>query len=229
MARSLTPFPLAGSLRSADPALQLHRDMSRLVEDVVRGFGMPTLAGGRAIMTPPRLDVSETENELRIRAELPGVVPDEIDIELDGDVLTVRGEKRVEQEDDDERYHVVERAYGAFARSIQLPFAPNPEDVQASFDNGVLTIALPKGSAQQTSRRIQVQSGAPSRSGNGQASGVDRAAAGDKPGISAQSAEGAKGRATQQAAAGGEAQQGSAASSESPAASSGQGKKRPAT
>jgi HSP20 family protein len=228
MARSLIPFPLAGSLRTADPALQLHRDMSRLVEDVVRGFGMPTLTGSRAIMTPPRLDVSETENELRIRAELAGVVPDEIEIDLDGDVLTIRGEKRVEQEDDDERYHVVERAYGAFARSIQLPFAPNPEDVQASFDNGVLTITLPKGSAQQTSRRIQVQSGAPSRNGNGQASGVDRAAAGDKPGMSAPSAEGAKATATQQAAAGGQAQEGSAAP-EPAAASSEQAAKRSAT
>jgi HSP20 family protein len=229
MARSLTPFSLPGALRTADPALQLHRDMSRLVEDVVRGFGMPTLTGTRAIMTPPRLDVSETENELRIRAELAGVVPDEIEIDLDGDMLTIRGEKRVEQEDDEERYHVVERAYGAFARSIQLPFAPNPEDVQASFDNGVLTITLPKGSAQQTSRRIQVQSGAPSRSGNGQGSGVDRAAAGDKPGMSGASAEGGGATATEQAAAGGTAQEGSAAGTEAPAGSSGQAGKRSAT
>jgi HSP20 family protein len=138
-------------------------------------------------MTPPRLDVSETDKELKIRAELPGVAEEDLSVELDGDLLTIRGEKKVEEEEKDERHHVVERAFGSFMRTIQLPFAPKPDQVQASFENGVLTIAVPKSAEQQGSHRIQLSHGKPA--GGGRAQTVDRAAAGDKPGQSGTSAE----------------------------------------
>ena len=103
------------------------------------------------------MNVSETENEIRITAELPGVTEQDIDISLDDDVLTIRGEKKFERTDDKENFHFVERSYGTFQRSLRLPFPVDPEQVQASFENGVLTVTVPKTGRQERSRRIQVQ------------------------------------------------------------------------
>jgi HSP20 family protein len=98
------------------------------------------------------MNVSETDKEIRITAELPGVTEQDIDVSLDDDVLTIRGEKKFERKDEKENFHFVER-------SLLLPYAINPEQVQASFENGVLTVTLPKMERQERSRRIQVQGG----------------------------------------------------------------------
>ena len=111
------------------------------------------------------MNVSETENEIRISAELPGVKEDDIDVSLNDDLLTIRGEKRFERKDEKENFHFVERSFGTFQRSIRLPFAVNPDQVQASFENGVLTVTLPKSAQQERTRRIQVQRGAGGSSG----------------------------------------------------------------
>ena len=103
------------------------------------------------------MNVSETEKELRITAELPGVTEQDIDISLDDDVLTIRGEKKFGRTDDKENFHFVECSYGTFQRSLRLPFPVDPEQVQASFENGVLTVTVPKTGRQERSRRIQVQ------------------------------------------------------------------------
>jgi HSP20 family protein len=175
MARSIVPFPL-GSNAEIYPVLQIQR----LFDDMLRGFAPPAVAGGKLAMTPPRIDVSETDQELRVRAEMPGVGEDDFSVELDGDVLTIRGEKKVEEEEKDERRHIVERAFGSFMRSIQLPFAPKPDQIQASFENGVLTVTIPKSAGQQGTHRIQVARG--KTDGGAAARTIDRAAAGDKPG-----------------------------------------------
>ena len=99
----------------------------------------------------------ETEKEIRVSAELPGVGEQDVDISLNDDVLTIRGEKKFERTDDKENFHFVERSYGTFQRSLRLPFPVDPEQVQASFENGVLTVTLPKTGRQERSRRIQVQ------------------------------------------------------------------------
>ena len=103
------------------------------------------------------MNVSETENEIRITAELPGVTQQDIDVSLDDDVLTIRGDKKFERTDDKENFHFVERSYGTFQRSLRVPFPVDPEQVQARFENGVLTVTLPKTGQQERSRRIQVQ------------------------------------------------------------------------
>jgi HSP20 family protein len=104
------------------------------------------------------MNVSETDKEIRITAELPGVDQNDVDVSLDDDVLTIRGEKKFEQKEEKENFHFVERSYGTFQRSVRLPFPVDPEQVNASFENGVLTVSLPKTAQQERSRKIQIQS-----------------------------------------------------------------------
>ncbi|HET9147284.1 MAG TPA: Hsp20/alpha crystallin family protein [Acetobacteraceae bacterium] len=189
MARSIIPFVFEGSYgRSADPFLMLHREINRLFDDTLRGA--PGMGSG-AVMEAPRMNVSETEQEIRIEAELPGVAEDDVQIEMTNDLLTIRGEKRTEKEDQDKNknYHIVERSYGSFSRSIRLPFAAKPDQVSASFHNGVLTITVPKAAAQEKVHRIQVRSGSGATIGNqskiegqGQASGSGELAGTGKTG-----------------------------------------------
>ena len=121
------------------------------------------------------MNVSETDKEIRITAELPGVTEQDIEVSLDDDVLTIRGEKKFERKDDKENFHFVERSYGTFQRSLRLPYAVDSEQVQASFENGVLTLTVPKTGRQERSRRIQVQGrGA---TGQGATGGTGRTAA----------------------------------------------------
>jgi len=173
--------PLVRTPTGTDPFLQMQQEMSRLFEDAFRGFGSPAMAGARTIAAP-RLNVSETDDAIRIEAELPGVAADDVHVELADDVLMIRGEKRAEQEkgNKDERYHVMERSYGSFACAIPLPFAVKPDQVQASFENGVLTIIVPKSAARDSVHRIAVRSGGAQRGGP-KIKSVDRAAAGGKP------------------------------------------------
>jgi HSP20 family protein len=182
--RSLFPFlggsPAERAGGSLDPLLQFRREMDRLFDEVFR-YGVPTMTGAGGAMAP-RMDIKESEGELKVCVELPGVDQKDVEVTLDGDLLTIRGEKKAEAEDRNENYQIMERSYGSFARSIRLPYAANPDQVQASFENGVLIVTLPKSQAQQR-RRIDVKSAVPSESAGGGAA-VDRAAAGDKPGVS---------------------------------------------
>jgi HSP20 family protein len=92
----------------------------------------------------PSLDVSETKNNIVVKAEAPGVDPKDIDISLMGDVLTIKGEKRQEKEEKDQNYHRVERSYGVFTRSVRLPQEVQSDKIEASYKNGILKITLPK-------------------------------------------------------------------------------------
>jgi HSP20 family protein len=161
MARNpLTPFRSSlGMLGGNDPFLSLHRDMNRLFDDVLRGTNSPaTGQGGSGSFINAHMNVSETDKEVRVTAELPGVTEQDIDVRLDDDVLTIRGEKKFERNDENENFHFVERSYGTFQRALRLPFPVNPDQVQARFDNGVLTVTLPKTAQQERSKRIQIQS-----------------------------------------------------------------------
>ena len=150
--RFLTPFSGRGLL-GRDPFLELHREVNRLFDDSLRGASQGS--GSGALMSPS-IDVCETEDGLEISAELPGVAEDDIDLRLDGDMLTISGEKRQQRKDDQNRF--VERSYGSFTRSIQLPFTPDPDKVQADSDKGVLTIKLPRSVEQERSKRISIGS-----------------------------------------------------------------------
>jgi HSP20 family protein len=105
------------------------------------------------------MDVTETENEVMITAELPGLDAKDFDITLVGDVLTIKGEKKFERQQDIGNGRFMERRYGSFARSLTLPFAVAEEKIDANYDKGVLTIRIPKpAEMKRTARRIEVKS-----------------------------------------------------------------------
>jgi HSP20 family protein len=154
MASFFTPFTSRMPIGRSDPFMELHREMNRMFDDVFRAVGgMPATA----VMAAPRIDVHEAEGKYELTAELPGVTEKDIDLRIEDDVLTIRGEKRSERKDEQAR--LSERVYGSFQRSIQLPFLPDPSQVQANFENGVLTISLPKQGKQEKSHRIEVRGG----------------------------------------------------------------------
>ena len=92
----------------------------------------------------PSMDLAETENELIVKAELPGLTEKEVDVVLEDDVLTIKGEKKQEKEEKGKHFHRVERSYGAFQRAFRLTSPVKSEEVSAKFENGVLEITLPK-------------------------------------------------------------------------------------
>ncbi len=92
----------------------------------------------------PAMDVYEEKDEWIVKAEIPGLSKDDIDITLDGNTLTIKGEKKKEEEIKEENYYRCERTFGAFSRSIELPAEVKTDKVNASFKNGVLEIRLPK-------------------------------------------------------------------------------------
>jgi HSP20 family protein len=151
--RNLTPYSRGRGQFGLDPLLDLHREMNRMFNDVFSGGALADVRGGG--MNMPRLDVREKDGELCVMAELPGVDQRDLDIQLDKDVLTIRGERRNETQEDDANYYLMEHSYGRFERSVQLPFTPKPDEVKASFDKGVLTIRMPK-TQDQGAHRIQL-------------------------------------------------------------------------
>ena len=92
----------------------------------------------------PALDLTENPSELIVKAEIPGLDPKEVDISLADKLLTIKGEKKQEREEKEENYHLIERSFGSFSRSIQLPTEVKSDKISASYKNGILKIVLPK-------------------------------------------------------------------------------------
>ena len=167
MARSLVPFsrnmPAPWRSSDNDPFMAMRREIDRLFDDAFGGFGFPSLFGpvtGRmsAEMVAPQMDVSETERELQIAAELPGIDPKDVEVLLADDRLTIRGETKADREENQRNYHIMERSRGSFSRSLRLPFAADPNQVKAAFKDGVLTITIPKPKeVLEKQHRIEVQ------------------------------------------------------------------------
>lgn len=106
----------------------------------------------------PPVDIFEEAEGLRIAAEIPGVRPEDISISLEGNLLTIHGVKQMQAEEKTERVHRYERTYGSFERTFTLPASVDAQGIQASYDNGVLTVTLPK-SEKARPRQIQVRAG----------------------------------------------------------------------
>ena len=144
----------------ADPFFQLHREMNRLFDDFFADFAAPALTpGGASGARGIHMDVRETGDAFELEAELPGVSEDDIHVELSENLLTIRGEKTVEEKDDGEGA-VRRRAYSSFQRSLSLPFDVDPERIDATFKNGVLKLTLPKPAGLESSvKKIAVKRG----------------------------------------------------------------------
>ncbi len=143
-----------------DPFSLLQREVNRAFDEVFRGF--PAVGRGAAGLGgfAPQLDVRETEGGLEIAAELPGMSEQDVDLRLEGDLLTLSGEKKDERTQDQGGLHLTERSFGRFQRSFRLPYRPDPNQVQAQFDKGVLRVTLPRPQPQQQGAgRIQIQAG----------------------------------------------------------------------
>jgi HSP20 family protein len=138
------------------------RDVNRFFDDMARDF-----RGVASRLRPTsalRLDVHESENELCVVADLPGVAPEDVEVRVDGNMLTVSAERRSDSEQQQASYHMMERGHGFMRRTVQLPFAPDPDSVRANCDNGVLTVRMPKHSGPRGGRRIDVTSTGTARS-----------------------------------------------------------------
>ncbi len=121
---------------------RIRREMDRLWDSFLEGRPMRKAGDGGEWL--PSIDVSETKSDLVIKAELPGMDPKDIDISMNNGFLTIKDEKKHEREEKDENYHLVERSYGSFTRSVRLPREVQNDKITASFKNGVLRVTLPK-------------------------------------------------------------------------------------
>lgn len=145
---------------NANPLLTLHREMNRVFDDVFRGFDVAPFGSDRLFDRTfgwPDIEVSETDKEVKVTAELPGLEEKDVEVELANGVLVIKGEKKTETEDKDQLFS--ERYYGRFERRI--PVEDIEEDkVNAAFRNGVLTVTMPKSAqAQRQVKRIAVNGG----------------------------------------------------------------------
>jgi HSP20 family protein len=138
--------------------------------------------GGTMRRWIPAMDLVEQGDHFVLRADLPGVRDEDVNVELEDNVLTISGERKAEQEDRKEGYYRVERAVGRFSRSLTLPEGVDPESIEAQFDNGVLTVRIPKPQQRQP-RRVAISVGdkAPTIEGSGrQGSGARQGSAGER-------------------------------------------------
>lgn len=142
-----------------DPFVSFRREVDRMFDDFFSG-SFSRLPGAFADRTlSPTIDVEDGEKDLVVTAELPGLDAKDFEVTLLGDVLTIKGEKKDARDEKNGGAHYVERRFGAFSRSLRLPFEAGDQKVEASYDKGVLTIRVPKpAELAKPARRIDVKS-----------------------------------------------------------------------
>jgi HSP20 family protein len=126
--------------RTSDPIHSFQREMNRLFQD----FFEVAPFGGRQSGVFPEIDVNETEKEIKVSAEVPGLEEKDVEVLLSSDSLTIKGEKKKEKEEKGQSYYRSERRYGSFSRVIPLASDIEPDKAEAKFKNGVLHITIPK-------------------------------------------------------------------------------------
>jgi HSP20 family protein len=142
-------------MTTSSPVFGLRREIDRLFDDTFTRDGSSW---------SPAVDIRENDTEISMDLELPGIKPEDVEITADNGVLTVRGEKKSEKKEGEEnRYHVVERSYGSFLRTFQLPQGIDEDQINAHFDNGILSIHIPKAALPQP-KKIQIAGGAQQKS-----------------------------------------------------------------
>jgi HSP20 family protein len=133
---------------------RLQTQFNDLFQELFGNTQLAERAGSWGMM--PRVDVSESDGEIQIKADLPGIDEKNVDVTLERGILTIKGEKQSEKEDKEKNYHRMERSYGVFQRSIPLPAEVDADRVDATFENGVLSIVLPKTNPGPMSKHIPV-------------------------------------------------------------------------
>lgn len=145
------------------PVTRLHQEMNRLFSDTFRGLEEGDDEGRQGWTFNPVVDVEEQDKQYEITVELPGVVADDVNVELLEDMLVLSGSKERKQTRGEGENRQSERVYGSFQRAFRLPDDALQEDIKAHFNDGVLTLCIPRDESkrQSSSRRIEVQRGAP--------------------------------------------------------------------
>ena len=133
-------LPVKRRERGRSDLARLHDEMDDLLSGFFEGWDIPFWGRGRW----PALDIAENENEFAVKAEVPGCKAEDIDISVHGNMLTISGEKRQEEERKEKGYYHVERSYGSFRRDLTLASDVDPARIEAACKDGVLTITLPK-------------------------------------------------------------------------------------
>lgn len=137
-------------MTTSSPIFGLRREIDRLFDDTFTRDGSNW---------SPAVDVRENDNEISLDLELPGIKPEDVEITAENGILTVRGEKKSEKKEGEEnRYHVIERSYGSFLRTFQLPQGIDEDQINAHFENGILAIHIPKAALPQP-KKIQIAAG----------------------------------------------------------------------
>ena len=162
--RSLMPIGRDRKMarREFAPFDTLQREVDRVFDEFTRGwpgFALPAMGSAGVPDLTPRMDVTETDKEYEITAELPGLEEKDVTVNIADGILTIRGEKKAEKEEKDKNYHLVERSYGSFSRSLELPEGVNADVIKASIANGVLKVTVPKPAPAQV-KTIDVKSAA---------------------------------------------------------------------
>ena len=152
----------------------VHGEMNRLFDEMFGGLARRS--GGRqgegaSDSWSPALDVLHEDGDVLVRAELPGVKPDDVDITLSRGVLTISGQRKAEQEERGQGYYVRERRYGTFRRSLMLPEGIDESKIDARYENGVLEVRISGAAAVQEPKKIQIQASSSESSSNGQNGG----------------------------------------------------------
>ncbi len=139
--------------RPIQDLFSIHNEMSRLFDNWHRPVRYR--AEGESLDWRPVVDILEANEHVEIRAEIPGLSEKDVQVSVTDDVLTLKGEKTQESDENDQKYHRVERSYGRFQRSFTLPANLDPEDIKAKFTNGVLIVSIPKAKEVQP-KEIQI-------------------------------------------------------------------------
>jgi HSP20 family protein len=140
-----------------DPLRSMRREMENAFRALDQGSSSPNIGAGA-----PAISVAETKDAFEVTAELPGVDEKDIKVSLDENQLVISGEKKAESTKKEKNWHVVERSYGSFYRSMSLPFEPEDGAIDAHFDKGVLHLTIKKpAKATKVSKTINIKTGAP--------------------------------------------------------------------
>lgn len=147
------------------PLEHFHLEVDRLFDQALRGFGFSPFGFNQALGPPgngamlkPTLDLSANDKEYTIAVEIPGVDENDVNLEIVNDTLTIQGEKKHENEEKGKNYYRMERSYGSFQRTLSLPDDVDQDNVTAAFNNGVLTVTMPRKALPQGNvRQIEVK------------------------------------------------------------------------
>lgn len=153
-----------GEFSGTGPLAGLHREMDRVFDTAFENFGLPSLKdsnffSGRLSQYQPKIDVSGDKNRYEISLDVPGLSEKDLDIDVSGDVLTIRGHKEDKHEEKDKHYYRMERRYGSFQRTLALPSDAVGSEIEAKLENGVLALSVPRRETiDDNRRRIEIKS-----------------------------------------------------------------------